>query len=134
MHKLSMLCPARPCTQVQACCSALQRGPRFRGAQRAATHVVHAQTAADLPGGLKKIVFAFQMVPDEMARYKQLLYFASKLEGLDEGLKTEEHKVQVRACHSAESNVSVAGLQRPSCTSCDWQAHALNWPRSGSIL
>ena len=35
------------------------------------------------------------MVPDPMARYKQLLYFASKLEGLDDSLKIEINKVQV---------------------------------------
>ena len=55
----------------------------------------YAQTAADLPGGLRSIVGAFQMVPDPMARYKQLLYFASKLEGLDDSLKIEINKVQV---------------------------------------
>jgi Fe-S metabolism associated domain len=56
-----------------------------------------AQTAADLPGGLKNIVGAFQMVPDPMARYKQLLYFASKLEGLEDEQKVEHNKVQVRS-------------------------------------
>lgn len=59
-------------------------------------HVTARAQASDLPGGLRNIVGAFQMVPDPMARYKQLLYFASKLEGLDESLKTEQHKVQVR--------------------------------------
>lgn len=54
-----------------------------------------AQQAADLPGNLRNIVGAFQMVPDPMARYKQLLFFASKLEGMDDSLKTEENKVQV---------------------------------------
>lgn len=54
-----------------------------------------AQQAADLPGNLRSIVGAFQMVPDPMARYKQLLFFASKLEGMDDTLKTEDNKVQV---------------------------------------
>eukprot|EP00892_Ulva_mutabilis_P007323 jgi/Ulvmu1/4963/UM207_0007.1 len=53
-----------------------------------------AQQASDLPGNLRNIVGAFQMVPDPMARYKQLLFFASKLEGLEDTLKTEENKVQ----------------------------------------
>lgn len=56
-----------------------------------------AQTASDLPGNLKTIVGAFQMVPDPMARYKQLLFFASKLEGLDDSLKNDTTKVQVSA-------------------------------------
>lgn len=55
-----------------------------------------AQQASELPGNLRNIVGAFQMVPDPMARYKQLLFFASKLEGLDDSLKTEAHKVKVR--------------------------------------
>lgn len=50
---------------------------------------------ADLPGNLRTMVGAFQMVPDPMARYKQLLFFASKLEGLEDSLKVEENKVQV---------------------------------------
>jgi len=57
-----------------------------------------AQQASDLPGNLRNIVGAFQMVPDPMARYKQLLYFASKLDGLEDPFKTEDHKVQVRGC------------------------------------
>lgn len=54
-----------------------------------------AASPADLPGNLKNIVGAFQAVPDAMARYKQLLYFASKLEGLEESNKVEKNKVQV---------------------------------------
>ena len=38
-----------------------------------------AQDVASLPPSLQKIVGAFQMVPDPMARYKQLLFFATKL-------------------------------------------------------
>lgn len=56
-----------------------------------------AQQAADLPGNLRNIVGAFQMVPDPMARYKQLLFFASKLDGMEDSYKTEENKVQVHA-------------------------------------
>ena len=53
--------------------------------QRQALGVVGAtgaQQAATLPASLKKIVGAFQMVPDPMARYKQLLYYANKLPAL----------------------------------------------------
>eukprot|EP00198_Chlamydomonas_reinhardtii_P001867 XP_001691203.1 cysteine desulfuration protein [Chlamydomonas reinhardtii] len=46
---------------------------------RAMTGVCRAQKVSDLPASLKKIVGAFQMVPDPMARYKQLLFYATKL-------------------------------------------------------
>jgi hypothetical protein len=44
----------------------------------------------DLPENLQKIVRGFQMVPDATQRYKQLLYYASKLKPL-----APEHQVQV---------------------------------------
>ncbi|EEH60968.1 uncharacterized protein MICPUCDRAFT_8721, partial [Micromonas pusilla CCMP1545] len=47
-----------------------------------------------LPANLKKIVGAFQMVPDPMQRYKQLLFFAAKLKGFDEKDRVEDNKVQ----------------------------------------
>jgi len=53
-----------------------------------------AAAAADLPAPLKKIVTAFQMVPDPMQRYKQLLYFAAKLKALPAEHHTPENKVQ----------------------------------------
>jgi len=37
------------------------------------------QTVQQLPPSLQKIVGAFQIVPDPMARYKQLLFYAAKL-------------------------------------------------------
>ncbi|KAG2426286.1 hypothetical protein HXX76_013043 [Chlamydomonas incerta] len=52
---------------------------RRQGSGRAATGVCRAQKVSDLPASLKKIVGAFQMVPDPMARYKQLLFYATKL-------------------------------------------------------
>ena len=72
---------------------------------------MEAQTSEELPSNLKKIVGAFQMVtridvpcwiswgisvevPDAMARYKQLLFFASKLDPLPEEHHTEENRVQ----------------------------------------
>eukprot|EP00210_Caulerpa_lentillifera_P008251 g7875.t2 len=48
----------------------------------------------DLPSSLKTIVTAFQTVPDPMARYKQLLFFASKLDPLPSEFHTEENRVQ----------------------------------------
>ena len=53
-----------------------------------------AQTAGDLPAPLKKIVTAFQMVPDPMQRYKQLLFYAAKLKALPAEHHTAENKVQ----------------------------------------
>ena len=82
--------------------------------------------AADLPGNLRTMVGAFQMVPDPMARYKQLLFFASKLEGLEDSLKVEENKVQVsehvflrapdvQCMHGNDFTMSAsAGLCQPS--------------------
>lgn len=54
---------------------------------------MQAQAVSDLPGSLKKIVGAFQMVPDAMARYKQLLFFASKLDPLPVEDQIEENRV-----------------------------------------
>ncbi len=74
-------------------------------ARRLVAPVRAAQKVADLPPSLRKIVTAFQMVPDPMARYKQLLFYATKLEKLPAELQTKENKVegcvsQVRECYS----------------------------------
>lgn len=53
-----------------------------------------SQATANMPANLKKIVMAFQAVPDPMARYKQLLFFASKLKPMAAELHTPENKVQ----------------------------------------
>ena len=55
--------------------------------------VAMATSTDDLPANLKKIVGAFQMVPDPMQRYKQLLFFAAKLKDFPEGARTEDNKV-----------------------------------------
>jgi len=47
-----------------------------------------------LPATLQKIVTAFQMVPDPMQRYKQLLFYAAKLKALPAEHHTAENKVQ----------------------------------------
>jgi len=49
---------------------------------------------SDLPQSLQKIVMAFQMVPDPMARYKQLLFFATKLPAMPEEEHVPENKVE----------------------------------------
>eukprot|EP00798_Chlamydomonas_sp_ICE-L_P026394 gene26394-17488_t len=70
--------------------TALHRLPQ----QRTKSSVCRAQTVADLPAPLQKIVGAFQMVPDPMARYKQLLYFATKLDVLPKEDQIPENKVE----------------------------------------
>ncbi len=81
-----------------------------------------AVAASDLPAPLKKIVTMFQMVPDPMQRYKQLLFYASKLKPLPEALHTAENKVQgcvsqVRAPARAAGTPFVRGGRalRPPC-------------------
>lgn len=56
--------------------------------------MVMSQATADMPANLKKIVGMFQAVPDPMARYKQLLFYAVKLKPLAAELHTNENKVQ----------------------------------------
>ncbi|KAK3251382.1 hypothetical protein CYMTET_39277 [Cymbomonas tetramitiformis] len=55
--------------------------------------IVIAGEVEDLPEPLRKIVMAFQMVPDPMARYKQLLFYAAKLKALPQEYQTPENKV-----------------------------------------
>ncbi|GAX76859.1 hypothetical protein CEUSTIGMA_g4305.t1 [Chlamydomonas eustigma] len=57
-------------------------------------HVTRAKKTSDLPQSLQKIVGAFQMVPDPMARYKQLLFYATKLAPLSTEDHTPENKVE----------------------------------------
>jgi sulfur transfer protein SufE/stress-induced morphogen len=47
-----------------------------------------------MPTKLKQIVGQFQMVPDEMARYKQLLFLASKLPPLPQQDRIDDNKVK----------------------------------------
>jgi sulfur transfer protein SufE len=60
---------------------------------------------SELPASLQKIVGAFQMVPDPMARYKQLLFYATKLEKLPDELHTSANKVE--GCVSQVMQVTV---------------------------
>ncbi|KAL4418958.1 hypothetical protein ABPG77_001780 [Micractinium sp. CCAP 211/92] len=53
-----------------------------------------APSSTELPQSLQSLVTAFQSVPDPMARYKQLLFFATKLEPFPEEAHTEENKVK----------------------------------------
>eukprot|EP00238_Polyblepharides_amylifera_P004351 CAMPEP_0196573038 /NCGR_PEP_ID=MMETSP1081-20130531/3011_1 /TAXON_ID=36882 /ORGANISM="Pyramimonas amylifera, Strain CCMP720" /LENGTH=305 /DNA_ID=CAMNT_0041890601 /DNA_START=191 /DNA_END=1108 /DNA_ORIENTATION=- len=56
--------------------------------------VTAAQDVEELPANLRKIVMSFQMVPDAMMRYKQLLFYASKLKPMAAELHSPENKVQ----------------------------------------
>ena len=49
--------------------------------------------AAERPEALSRIIDAFRAVPDPMQRYKQLLFFASRLPPLEPALKCDENKV-----------------------------------------
>ena len=70
---------------------------------RAGSRADAAATSAQMPANLRKIVFAFQAVPDPMQRYKQLLFFASKLKPLAAELHVPENKVEgcvSQVCHA----------------------------------
>ncbi len=49
--------------------------------------------AASLPPALEKIVQRFQRRPDPKQRYQQLLWYANKLDAMDEAAKTPENRV-----------------------------------------
>lgn len=68
--------------------------PQAPGRARHGLAVAAAQKVSDLPQSLQKIVGAFQMVPDPMARYKQLLFYATKLEKLPDELHIPAYKVE----------------------------------------
>lgn len=57
------------------------------------SHVVYA-AATPLPASLEQIVSSFEAVPDPMARYKQLLFYATSLAPMDNALKVEENRVK----------------------------------------
>ena len=87
-----------------------------------------AQATGDLPAPLKKIVTAFQMVPDPMQRYKQLLFYASKLKALPAEHHTPENKVPGCVSQASASAALLASRparpdppasgQRAACTRC----------------
>ena len=92
--------PSRQWAFSDAVLSRVSAGRRARcTASRAVSRQlrVFASSTADagaLPASLKKIVTAFQMVPDPMQRYKQLLFYASKLKAMPDDLHTPDNKVQ----------------------------------------
>ncbi|KAI7840397.1 hypothetical protein COHA_005898 [Chlorella ohadii] len=53
-----------------------------------------AAASGTLPQSLQTLISAFQAVPDPMARYKQLLFYATKLEPFPVEQHTEENKVK----------------------------------------
>ncbi|EFJ47442.1 cysteine desulfuration protein [Volvox carteri f. nagariensis] len=59
-----------------------------------AVSTCRAQKTSEFPPSLQKIVGAFQMVPDPMARYKQLLFFATKLAPMPAEDHIPENKVE----------------------------------------
>lgn len=76
--------------------------------------VAVSSAPAEMPASLKKIVGMFQAVPDPMARYKQLLFYASKLKPLAAELHTPENKVQ--GCVSQVGpTVKLLDAQRKLC-------------------
>ena len=56
--------------------------------------------ASAMPAKLSEIVMAFKTVPDPMARYKQLLFFATKLEALPKEFQQDDYKVPGRTLSS----------------------------------
>lgn len=68
----------------------MRHSPRTRALKLG---IVSEADVESLPEPLKKIVMAFQMVPDPMARYKQLLFYAAKLKTLPEEYQTSDNKV-----------------------------------------
>uniref|UniRef100_A0A7S0UU09 Fe-S metabolism associated domain-containing protein n=1 Tax=Polytomella parva TaxID=51329 RepID=A0A7S0UU09_9CHLO len=54
----------------------------------------NAVSTQDLPINLRKLVQAFQFVPDPKARYKQLLFIAGKLPKMADHLKVPANKVE----------------------------------------
>ncbi|GBG78281.1 hypothetical protein CBR_g26312 [Chara braunii] len=56
--------------------------------------IVCLQAVEELPANLQSIVKGFQAVPDPMARYQQLLYYATKLEPLPAELHLPQYKVK----------------------------------------
>lgn len=75
-------------------CVSKRLTPAFAPCRTQRLVAARAQTPQDLPAGLQKIVGAFQMVPDPMARYKQLLFYAAKLEKLPSEDQLPENKVE----------------------------------------
>jgi len=61
---------------------------------RASTSGRILAAATPLPASLEQIVSSFEAVPDPMARYKQLLFYATSLAPMDKQLKVEENRVK----------------------------------------
>ena len=72
--------------------------------------------ASALPASLLKIVTSFQMVPDPMQRYKQLLFYASKLKVMPADLHTADNKVQGCVSQARKEKQGAASL-----LSCPWR-------------
>ena len=74
-------------------------------------------TTSNLPPSLASLVSSFQAVPDPMARYKQLLFFATKLETLPDADRIPENKVK-----GCVSQVWVVPTLKPEDGKIYWKA------------
>ncbi|GBF94976.1 cysteine desulfuration [Raphidocelis subcapitata] len=72
--------------------AAAQRRQRRQLSVRADAH--QPPSTQQLPASLQKIVGAFQIVPDPMARYKQLLFYAAKLPAMKADDHVPDNKVE----------------------------------------
>jgi len=64
-----------------------------RGKSASVCYAGDGDASPTMPEAMRGIVNAFQMVPDQQQRYKQLLYFAAKLDSLDPQFQVDENKV-----------------------------------------
>lgn len=68
---------------------------------------------AQLPPALRDIIALFQSVPDERARYKQLLAYAARLPPMDPALKSDANRV--RGCVSQVWVHAAPEAEAPGC-------------------
>ena len=80
----------RSCVLARSSSSRISFVGRIRPGQRRGV----ASRVFSLPSNLQSLVGAFQMVPDPMARYKQLLFMAQKLPAMDDVHKVDQNKVE----------------------------------------
>jgi sulfur transfer protein SufE len=67
---------------------------RVSAVPRHATCAAADLESLPIPAKLKQIIGMFQLVPDPMSRYKQLLFYAAKLKEFPDDARVEENKVQ----------------------------------------
>lgn len=94
MASSASLC--RPAARPASALRAVARSQRVAAVRKPVLSVrCSATTAAEeLPKSLQSLVQSFQSVQDPMARYKQLLFYATKLQPLAAELHTDANKVK----------------------------------------